>query len=91
MITSLQLDEKEIRQLILNMSINGLEAMSPGGAFTISTYEEGNEMILKIEDQGSGIKEEYLEKLGTPFSRRKKQARVLAWPYVTALPPVIMQ
>ncbi|TXK81439.1 response regulator [Paenibacillus sp. N3.4] len=72
MITDLQLDEKEIRQLILNMAMNGLESMSAGGAFTISTYTEGKEIILKIEDQGSGIKEEYVEKLGTPFFTTKE-------------------
>lgn len=71
-IASLQLDDKEIRQLILNMAINGLEAMSPGGAFTISTYMEGKAVVLKLEDQGSGIKEEYVEKLGTPFFTTKE-------------------
>ncbi|RKP46774.1 hybrid sensor histidine kinase/response regulator [Cohnella endophytica] len=71
-IDDLQLDDKEIRQLILNMAINGLEAMSPGGAFTISTYTEGKKVILKLEDQGSGIKEEYVEKLGTPFFTTKE-------------------
>ncbi|MFC5407083.1 response regulator [Cohnella soli] len=71
-IAELMLDEKEIRQLVLNMAINGLEAMSPGGALTITTYGQGNEVILRIQDQGSGIPESYLEKLGTPFFTTKE-------------------
>ncbi|GGD78085.1 response regulator [Paenibacillus nasutitermitis] len=72
-ITCLQLDEKEIRQLILNMAFNGLEAMSPDGALTISTSMDGPDILLKIEDQGSGIKPELLEKLGTPFFTTKEK------------------
>lgn len=72
-IAELAVDDKEIRQLLLNMAINGLEAMQPGGAFTISTYMEGAAVVLKLEDQGSGIKAEYLEKLGTPFFTTKEK------------------
>ncbi len=65
------MDEKEIRQLILNLSMNGLEAMSPNGTLTIKTYVEGENVVLEIQDQGCGIKEEFLEKIGTPFFSTK--------------------
>lgn len=67
----LDLDEKEIRQLILNLSLNGLEAMSPGGTLTIKTYEKNHAVVLEIEDEGKGIKEEWLRKIGTPFFTTK--------------------
>jgi two-component system, sporulation sensor kinase E len=67
----LKLDEKEIRQLILNLSLNGIEAMSAGGRLTIKTYLEEAEVVLEIQDQGCGIKEELLEKIGTPFFSTK--------------------
>ncbi|MDQ0199421.1 PAS domain S-box protein [Neobacillus ginsengisoli] len=66
------LDEKEIRQLILNITLNGLDAMSPNGKLTIKTYTEGKEVILEIKDQGQGICPEVLEKLGTPFFTTKE-------------------
>jgi len=73
-VADLQLDEKEIRQLILNMAMNGLEALSSGGAVTISTYAEaGGAVVLRIEDQGDGIPAEHLEKLGTPFFTTKEK------------------
>jgi signal transduction histidine kinase len=67
----LYLDEKEIRQLILNLVLNGLEAMSSGGTLTIKTYSEEQSVVLEIRDQGVGIKPELLEKIGTPFFTTK--------------------
>lgn len=69
----LLLDEKEVRQLILNIVLNGLEAMGPGGLLTISTRHENGEVVLAIADQGEGIKEELLDKLGTPFFTTKEK------------------
>ncbi|WP_332696157.1 response regulator [Halalkalibacter lacteus] len=67
----LQLDEGEIRQLLLNLSLNGLDAMSSGGSLTIKTYQKSDEVILAIQDEGCGIKDELLEKIGTPFFSTK--------------------
>ncbi len=57
----LLLDEKEIRQLILNLVRNGLEAMSPGGYINIRTYLNGKNVVLAVDDQGKGIDPEVLE------------------------------
>lgn len=70
-IPMLLLDEKEIRQLILNLVRNGLEAMSPGGILTIKTFSEGDEVVLAIMDHGKGIEPDVLEKIGTPFFTTK--------------------
>lgn len=67
----LLLDEKEIRQLILNLVCNGLEAMSPGGVLTIRTFLDREEVVLAVQDQGKGIENEVLEKIGTPFFTTK--------------------
>jgi two-component system, sporulation sensor kinase E len=67
------IDEKEIRQVILNMALNGLDAMNAGGELTIRTYEEEEAVILEIGDQGSGISPDVLEKIGTPFFTTKDQ------------------
>ena len=68
----LSLDEKEIRQLILNLVRNGLEAMSGGGKLRIETYPDGDETVLAIKDEGNGMKPEDLEKIGTPFFTTKE-------------------
>ena len=70
-IPDLDLDEKEIRQLILNLARNGIEAMSPGGNLTIKTYSDGDEVILAVKDNGSGIDQSILKDIGTPFFTTK--------------------
>ncbi len=70
-IPDLLLDEKEIRQLILNLVRNGLEAISPGGSVTIRTFEDDESVVLSVRDQGKGIEPEILKKIGTPFLTTK--------------------
>ncbi|MFV8830319.1 response regulator [Alkalihalobacterium sp. APHAB7] len=65
------IDEKEIRQLILNIALNGLEAMPLGGQLTIRTYVESDKAILKIIDEGPGIEPDVLKNIGTPFFTTK--------------------
>ena len=67
------LDDKEIRQLILNLIRNGIDAMSPGGYLTIRTYIENDDIVLAVKDQGTGIIPEVLKKIGTPFFTTKEQ------------------
>lgn len=76
----LALDEKEIRQLILNLARNGLEAMHPGGMLTIRTGRENGAVLLEVEDQGAGISCEQLEILGTPFQTTKSNGTGLGLP-----------
>ena len=70
-IPDLALDEKEMRQLVLNLVRNGLEAMSPGGKLKIKTFRDGDEVVLAVQDQGEEIKPDVLEKIGTPFFTTK--------------------
>jgi PAS domain S-box-containing protein len=71
-IPKLLLDEKEIRQLILNLVRNGLEAMSPRGHLIIKTSAEDEEVVLAVKDYGRGISPDVLEKIGTPFYTTKE-------------------
>ena len=70
-IPDLLLDEKEIRQLILNLVRNGLEAMQAGGTVYITTYLEEEHVLLSVRDEGNGIDQDLLDKLGTPFVTTK--------------------
>lgn len=72
-VPDLLLDEKEIRQLILNLVINGLEAMENRGVLSIRIFTRDHEVILSVQDQGKGIDPEILEKLGTPFFTTKEK------------------
>lgn len=70
-IPDIRIDLKEIRQLLLNLVRNGLEAMGQGGRLTIATVLRDQEVVLEVTDQGCGIPEEYQAKLGTAFFTTK--------------------
>lgn len=65
------LDTNEIRQLIINLVRNGFEATGTGGKVRILTYLENDDMILVIEDNGSGIPDEVMKSIGMPFVTTK--------------------
>lgn len=69
----LLLDEKEIRQLVLNLVRNAIEASDNGGVVKIRTRVERQKPILEIVDNGKGIPPAILDKLGTPFLSTKVQ------------------
>ncbi|MFA4884596.1 MAG: PAS domain S-box protein [Desulfotomaculaceae bacterium] len=66
-VTEIHLDEKEIRQLVLNLVHNGLEAMDIGGKLIIRTFMNQDDVVLAVHDHGCGIASDVLEKIGTPF------------------------
>lgn len=66
------MDERLIRQLILNMVRNGLEAMPPEGHLIIRTYMEEDGIILSIEDNGKGIPSDQIEHIWKPFYTTKE-------------------
>ncbi|AQS58078.1 PAS domain-containing sensor histidine kinase [Desulforamulus ferrireducens] len=70
-IPDMELNRKEIHQLILNLARNGLEAMSAGGTLSIQTFMEGEQVVLAVCDEGVGIAADILDKLGTPFLTTK--------------------
>ncbi|GAB6181392.1 hypothetical protein JCM14036_27110 [Desulfotomaculum defluvii] len=70
-IPDLLLNSKEIRQVILNLCRNGLEAMPSGCCLTIRTYMKDSMVVLTVQDEGEGINPEIMNKLGTPFFTTK--------------------
>jgi len=79
-IPDLCLNEKEIRQLIYNLTRNGLEAMAPGGKLTIKTFVDVSEVVLAVQDEGSGIEPDVLGKLDIPFFTTKENGTGLGLP-----------
>jgi len=68
----IEMDEKDIRQLLLNLARNAFEAMEDGGTLTIRTSAAGGEVVLAVGDTGKGIPKKILDKLGTPFLTTKE-------------------
>lgn len=73
-------DEKEMRQCILNLVGNGLDAMPDGGKITISTAKVGNQVVMTVRDRGLGIPLEIKDKIGIPFFTTKENGTGLDLP-----------
>lgn len=71
-IPRISVSEKEIRQLLLNLVRNALEASPPGEKIFISTNVSDGEVVLAVEDRGTGIPSEIFDKIGTPFVSTKE-------------------
>jgi PAS domain S-box-containing protein len=79
-IPNILLDENEIRQCILNIVRNGLEAITHKGEVTIKTYLNNDNIVLEIKDTGEGIHPSVLSKFGTPFVSTKDTGTGLGIP-----------
>ncbi|HEY7406066.1 MAG TPA: ATP-binding protein [Candidatus Angelobacter sp.] len=58
-----RIDVDLVKQAILNIVLNGLQAMPDGGQLRIHSRREGDGALLTVRDQGSGIPENIRDKV----------------------------
>jgi PAS domain S-box-containing protein len=66
-------EANQLKQVFINVLKNGIESMPGGGTITIELFyvpAEGN-VIVRMTDQGSGISDEDMPRLGEPFFSNK--------------------
>lgn len=62
----------KLRQSLINLVKNAIEAMPNGGRLNVSLYETPAKAIMIIQDTGVGMSEEQMERIGTPFYSSKE-------------------
>ncbi len=69
-------DRQQLRQVILNLVLNALDAMPEGGVLTLSAANSSERELLEIrvEDTGTGIPAHVLHKIFDPFFTTKTGA-----------------
>jgi signal transduction histidine kinase/DNA-binding response OmpR family regulator len=69
------LDARELRKALLNLVLNAMESLGPGGKLTVSTgfSAETRTVTVIIEDTGSGMTEETLSRMFDLFFTTKPQ------------------
>lgn len=78
----IEADGELLKQVILNLCKNGIEAMGEGGVLTIrlSGLSESGFLSLEVEDQGPGIHPRAKEKIFDPFYTTKENGTGLGLP-----------
>lgn len=76
-ICTVSVDVDKIKIAMLNLIVNGIEAMGNGGTLTITTLEENGKCVVQIKDTGVGMSKEQLNQLFEPFFTTKKNGNGL--------------
>ncbi len=81
---TVRLDQNQIRQVLINLLINAIDAMSSGGQLTISTNIKSTPfsftskiLEINIKDSGSGINPEDIPHIFEPFYTKKDKGNGL--------------
>jgi PAS domain S-box-containing protein len=65
-------DPNRMKDALLNILKNAVQAVDPGGTVTVKTYRKENECVFEIADTGSGISEADKASIFDPFFTTKK-------------------
>jgi two-component system sporulation sensor kinase A len=70
----IECDENQLKQVFINMMQNAIEAMPSGGELRIAAMCcDAEEVQIQISDQGCGIPEDRIRRLGEPFYSSKEK------------------
>ena len=74
-IPQMALDRDQMTQVLLNIALNGLDAMEEGGELWLRCFrsKQGKLVIIEIEDTGHGIPKDELPMIFDPFYSTKKK------------------
>jgi two-component system, NtrC family, sensor kinase len=65
-------DSQEIKQVVLNLVVNALDSMDPGGTLRIDVHYAEGMAEMVIADDGCGMSAEVLENIFEPFFTRRR-------------------
>jgi two-component system NtrC family sensor kinase len=68
-------DSRQLQQVFLNLINNSIYAMPTGGTLKLRTYLERptRRVVIQVEDDGMGIKEEHMDHIFEPFFTTKPE------------------
>lgn len=64
---------QKMKQVFLNIIKNGIEAMPQGGTVSIRVKQDSQHVMIQIQDEGVGMNEDEVKRLGQPFYSLKEK------------------
>ena len=80
-----QADPNQLRRAFLNLIRNAVDAMEGGGLLALSSWSEGNTVIVELHDSGPGIPEDELQHIFEPFYSTKESGTGLGLPLTSQI------
>lgn len=71
--TKALIDTNQIKQVLVNLVKNAMQSMTRDGQLIIRTANEGNGIELSVEDTGTGISKEKINRIFEPYFTTKKK------------------
>lgn len=78
-VPEMECDENQLKQVWINYLKNGIEAMGNGGIINVAVKREERGISITFGDQGTGMSEEQIKRLGEPFFSTKEQGTGLGF------------
>ena len=72
-VPSINADGLQLREMVMNLVVNAIQAMGQGGKLSISTELDQGYIRIRVADTGKGIEPEAMEQLFTPFVTTKSR------------------
>jgi signal transduction histidine kinase len=69
------MDPDHLAQVVVNVAVNAAQAMPKGGRLRVSLRMEGDEVVLRLADNGPGVPPEIRAKIFDPFFTTKPAGR----------------
>jgi signal transduction histidine kinase len=69
----MEIDRGLLRQAVINLVKNGMEALTRGGELTLASWRDGDHVEISVSDTGAGITDEVARRLFEPFFTTKPQ------------------
>lgn len=76
----IECDGEQIKQVLLNLAINAVQASPDGGEIVVSAQTTGGAVIISIRDHGCGMTPDQMQRLFDPFFTTKESGTGLGLP-----------
>jgi two-component system, NtrC family, sensor histidine kinase HydH len=70
--SAVKCDPEQMKQVLLNLVMNAVQAMPYGGTVVLAARENATKIAIDVEDQGTGITRENVERIFDPFFTTKE-------------------